>query len=349
MARCGFRRGDRNVISVLSQNLFQGLRLPGIVQMRGGSVRIHVVNFLRRNARIVQSQLHAGCTARAFRSGSRDVVSIAVRAVSDDFRENLCPPLKRMLLLFQNQNPGAFAHDEAASLRVKRNARAVRILSLAQCLHGREAADSKGRDRRLRSAADHQILIAVADPVERVADRIVAARAGRHRAGAHSAEAVINGNPGGGHIGDRHRNEERTDLLIPLLHAAQMLLLDDGEAADSAGDDHARVPASRLNGLFVLFLRRNPVNSRHLQCLCRCIKGKLRKPCHPESFSFVQTFRRVEVLHLRRKLYFKIRCIKLCNRSDAVFPFANFRPALFHAVPERVHGSEAGYHNLSFH
>ena len=332
-----------------SQNLFQSHRFSGIVQMRRGSVCIDIINVLRRNSGILQRKLHARSAAFSLRCGSRDVIRIAVCTVSDDFRKDLRSPLLRVLLLFEDQNAGPLSHHKAASVRIKRNACPVRIVASAECLHGRKSADSKRCDRRLGTSADHHLLIAVPDSVKRIADGIVSTRTCGDRAGAHSPQAIIDGNSGCRHVGDCHRNKERADLLKALFHSADMLLFNDRESSDSAGNDHAGIHAAFLYILCILSGVRNSPDACHLQCLRRCIEGKLGESCHPKRLSFVQPYGRVKIFHLCCQLHAKIRSVKQCNRANAVLSLTDFAPALFHAVSKGIHGSDSCHHNLFFH
>ena len=50
---------------------------------------------------------------------------------------------------------------------------------------------------------------------------------------------MLNGNAGGSHIRDHHRNEEGRDTFKSLLQSLRMFALHHFEAANAAGDNHA--------------------------------------------------------------------------------------------------------------
>src|ERR1051326_5078978 len=83
-------------------------------------------------------------------------MSVGRRAVPDDLRDDLRAPALGALPLFQNQHGRPVAHDEAVAVLVERPAGGLGIVvALRQRLHVREAGERERRDRRLRSARDH--------------------------------------------------------------------------------------------------------------------------------------------------------------------------------------------------
>ena len=136
------------------------------------------------------------------------MVSVAGGAVAHHLGVNLRPAGLGVLQFFQKQHARALAHDEAAALRVKGDGGPIGVLRLGQGLHGGKAADGQRRNGRLRAAAEHSVRVAVTDIVERIAYGVGAAGAGRHRTGAHSPEARINGYLSRRHIADGGGNIE---------------------------------------------------------------------------------------------------------------------------------------------
>ena len=182
--------------------------LPGVIEMGGGAVGVDVAHLLRRNAAVGQRHGHGLGTAAAVRKRGGDVVSVAGRAVTDHLGVDLGSPSLGVFQLLQKQHARTLAHNKAAALRVKGDRGPFGVLRLGQGLHRGKAADGQRRNGRLRAAAEHSVRVAVTDIVERIAYGVGAAGAGRHRTGAHSPEARINGYLSRRHIADGGGNIE---------------------------------------------------------------------------------------------------------------------------------------------
>lgn len=97
-----------------------GLDFADVPQRGGGAVRVDVVNVLRLHACVFQGHLHAACGAAAFRVRSGEVVGVCGDAVADEFPVNLGAAFLGMFQRFQNDDAGAFAHDEAVAVHIIR-------------------------------------------------------------------------------------------------------------------------------------------------------------------------------------------------------------------------------------
>src|SRR5690349_3724992 len=102
---------------------------------------------------------------------------VGTSAVTDDFRVDLRAALLRVLELFENHDPRAFANHEAVAITFERTRRMYRIVVVGgKRAHRGETRDAHRRDRRLRTAADHHVGIAALNDLEAVADRVCAGR-----------------------------------------------------------------------------------------------------------------------------------------------------------------------------
>src|ERR1700735_5458064 len=114
-----------------------------------------------------------------------------------------------MLVFFQDQYPGAFAHYEpiAACIPWTRGSSRI-IIACGQSTHGGEAGDRKRGDRCFAATADHHVRVAPLNYPERLADS-VRARSARSGAGEIGAgRAIANRDLAGSKIGDGSGNEK---------------------------------------------------------------------------------------------------------------------------------------------
>src|SRR5699024_7468146 len=193
-------------------------------------------------------------------------------------------------------------------------------------------------DAAFGAAADRQVLIAVPDAVEGVADGVGAARTGRDRAGAHALEPKADGHLAGGHVGDGHGHEEGADAVVALGFALEAFFLHDGQAADAAGDD-----CSAAGQVGVL-----KVQPCVLDGLGRSRHRKLGEAGHLARLALVDPPGGVEVLHFRRQLDFAVGRIVLGDRPDAALPAGHGGPAFGHRIARGVDRAEAGDHDSAF-
>ena len=78
--------------------------------------------------------------------------------VADQLRVDGRAALLGELQFLEDDDAGAFAHDEAVALAIERTAGVQRIVvARRQRAHRGEAADAHRRDRRLGAARDHHV------------------------------------------------------------------------------------------------------------------------------------------------------------------------------------------------
>ena len=236
-----------------------------------------------------------------------------------------------MLQRLQDDDAGAFAHDEAVAVLVERTrCRGRIVVALRQRRHVGEAADGHRRDRRLGAAADHHVRITVLNRAERIADRVRARGAGGDGRVVRTTCLEAHGDDAGRDVGDEHRDEEGADLALPALAVDVVLLLEALEATDTAPDDHPG--AIRVEGALGEPRVRHRLDGGSDRVL-RVRVGALRfLPLHgPE---------RIEPLQLARELHGEGGRIELrdsCGTGNAGLQGA---PSRRHIVADRRNGPE---------
>ncbi len=86
------------------------------------------------------------------------MVGVPAHSVAADVGQDIRPTVERMLVLFEDQNAGAFSYHEAVALTVPRARRPLGlVVTLRKRTHGRKAADAQRRDAGLPLAADHHV------------------------------------------------------------------------------------------------------------------------------------------------------------------------------------------------
>ena len=167
---------------------------------------------------------------------------VGAHAVADNLGEDVGAARLGELELFEDEDAGPLADDEAVAVLVEGPAgvRGV-VVAGGERLHGSEAADAHGGDRGLGAAGDHDVGVAALDDAEGVADGVRGGGAGRRRGLVRSLGAVANGDVPGGKVDDGGGDEERRDLARPAVHQVGVLALDDVEPADAGADVHTDV------------------------------------------------------------------------------------------------------------
>ena len=267
---------------------------------------IDVANLFRLHSAISQCQPHTGraaCTARC-RGGK--MVSIAVSAIAHNLGVNLSATLFSGLQFFQQQHTAALAHHKTAAPGIKGDRGPGRVVCGAEGFHAGEAAHPQRADAAFAAAAEHTVLVSIADTVERIPNRIGTACAGSDGAAAHTLQAKADGHLPRRPIADGHGDKVGADLFKAPLLAAGVFFLDRGQTTDPAGQDHAEpcvVDIFQCNAAVVDGF----VSGGH---------GKLGKPRHFAGFAPVNTFGRVKIFDFCGQFHLKIRCIKSRDRPN---------------------------------
>ncbi len=124
---------------MIAEGALDGRGFQFVAQRSGGAVGVDVADLLRREAGVAEGVAHHAVAT--FASGRRlgDVVGIGAHAVADNFGDDRRAALPGEFQLFQNQNPRAFADDEAVAILVPGTAGAMGIVvASGERAHGAE-------------------------------------------------------------------------------------------------------------------------------------------------------------------------------------------------------------------
>ncbi len=211
------------------------------------------------------------------------------QAVADDLGEDLCAACFGELELFEDEDAGAFADDEAVAVLVEGAAGVGGVVvASGESSHGGESGDAEGSDGGLGAAGDHGVGVAALDEAEGVADGVGAGGAGGGGGLVGAARAVLDGDVAGGEVDDGAGDEERRDLARAAVEQVDVFAFDDVEAADAGADVDAEAVA-----IFVGDLEAGVGHG-----LGGGGEGEVDEAAHLAGFFFVHEEERVEVLDL---------------------------------------------------
>src|SRR5438874_13636696 len=138
------------------------------------------------------------------------MVGIGRRAIADDFGERFGAAADRMLQLFNDEDAGTFAHDEAVAVAVEGAGRARwRFVEARRKGPGSgEAAEAHEIDAGFRAAANRNVGFAGSNEACGIADRLHARGASGDGRPDGTLEAVADGNMTGREICEKGRHGE---------------------------------------------------------------------------------------------------------------------------------------------
>src|SRR3954451_3585451 len=111
--------GAHGNFSVAAEHGFDRFQLGNVSNRRRGGMGVEMLDVTGLETGLPQRALHGAARAVAVFGAGRDVVGIGRRAVADDFGERFGAAADRMLQLFNDENTGTFAHDEAIAVTVE--------------------------------------------------------------------------------------------------------------------------------------------------------------------------------------------------------------------------------------
>ena len=285
------------------------------------------------DARFLQRQLEGADGTLRFRVRSGDVVGVAGVAVAHNLGVDLGPSGLGVLILLQDQDARAFAHDKAAAALVEWGAGLFRVLAGGQRLAVGKACNANRVDCGLCSARDDGVGIAVAHRAECLTDGICGGCAGGYNRQIWSLCVVTDGDVAARDVADHHWDQKRRDMARTALKELEALVGDGVDAAASAADIDAK--ALRLDVLAGF-------EPGILHCLGGSRHRVLGKQVHLSDLGFFNVLQRVEVLDLCTQLYLKIGYIKLGDGTDAALAGLERLPKRRHIVADRSDGTHAG-------
>ena len=177
--RLGRRHGEP--ARVLAEHPLDRQGLGLVVVRRRGAVGVDVADVLGPRARRPSAPPHGAHGAVALRIGRGHVVGVGRHAVADDLRVDARAAPARVLERSPARRcPPPSPRHEAVAVGVERPRGPLRlVVARGQRLHLRRSRRCvSGVDDGLGAAGDHHVGVAALDDLERVADRVVAGRAG---------------------------------------------------------------------------------------------------------------------------------------------------------------------------
>src|SRR5687767_8736725 len=241
--------------------------------------------------------------------------------------------LPGMLELFEDDDAGALADDEAVPILVERAAGTLGfVVARRERAQLAEAADAHRGDRRLRAARDHRIGVAALDDFERVADGMRRRRAGGAGCQVRALGAEPDRHLTGREVDDRRRDEERGDLARATLEQRRVLALDGRESADAGADADADVGRELWRDLKLRVVHRELGGG----------DGVLNEDVHFLDVFLLDELQRVEILDLRGDLRRVPGDIEPRDAGDTAPARQQRRPVGRRADAERRHQPDAG-------
>ena len=178
---------DGQLIGVLAEDQLDGRGLGGIVQRRGGAVRIDVVTSVRAKPGIGQRPPHRARRPVPGRIRLGRVKCVGGRGLAQHLGIDARAAGQRMLVLLQHHHRRALADHKPVPLGVKGPAGlGRRVVAGGQHAHAGETREEERVDLRLSATRQHHIRTAVADQVGGLADGL---RAGCAR-GSHGGQVA---------------------------------------------------------------------------------------------------------------------------------------------------------------
>ena len=303
-----FRRGDRQLVGVLAEQILDRERLDAIVVRRRRAVRVDVADLLRRDVGLPEGHVHDAHRPAAVLGRRRNVIRVAGHAVADDLGVDSRAARDGRFALFENDHAGPLADDEPIALLVERAARFVGlIVARRHRAHRGKPADAHRRNRRLRAAGNHRVGVAAPDDLERLPDRMRRRRARGAGRQVRPFGAEADRHLSCREVDDGCGNEERRDLPRPSGEERLVLALDAGEPADAGAHEHADVRGVRLG-------------NRQLRVIHRELRGRNRvldEDVHLLDVLLLDELQRIESLDFARDPRGKRGRVEARDLSDA--------------------------------
>ena len=139
---------------------------------------IDVVDLPRGNAGAFDCRVHTAQRPRAILGWRSDVISVSRESIADDLGINFRAPAFGVLIRFEHNNSGTFAHHEAVTIAIVGTRSAFRRIIEGR---GKRATSHKSRhadprDWRFRAARDHNLCVTEGHQSRSISDGMCAGR-----------------------------------------------------------------------------------------------------------------------------------------------------------------------------
>ena len=221
-------------------------------------MRIEMANLSRRNPCLGDRNLHGPARAVAILRTGRDVVRIRGRAVADKLGERFCTARQRVAQFLNDQDAGAFAHDEAVPRHVE-GARGLGrpvIEASRKRACGSKATEADDVHACFRATAHGDVGLIGADKTSRIANRLDAGRARCHRCAERAFEAMADRDVTRRQVHQEGRYRKRRQAADTAQVDRAHRLGDGGKPADAGSDDRGCAQAIRFRARLPIRLRK---------------------------------------------------------------------------------------------
>ena len=294
---------------------------------------VEIADSVRFQFGVAQRIAHDAIAAFMLGRGLRHMIGVRAHAITDDFGQDGRAAAAGMLQFFQDQNAGAFTHDEAVAILVPGTAGASRIVVAGgKRAHSSESAYAHGSDGGFSTTCDHDVGILVLDDAKGIADGMSAGGAGRGRGFIGAFGAVLHRNMSGGEVDDGGGDEKGRDLARTTVDERLVLAFDHIESTDAGTDVNADA--------FVIFGR--DLQARHPNGFIRRGERKVDEAAHFFYFFSLDEIERVEIPDFGGNLAGKRGGIEGGDAIDPTFSGGERRPYLAAGMAQRADHADAG-------
>ena len=204
VASGGLGRTDRKA-AVCAEQGFDCREFAFVAHRGRGGVGIQVLNLGCVHAGLAQCLLHGAAGAVAIFGPGGHVVRVGAGAIAHQLGDGCGAACQGMLQLFDDQQAGAFAHDETIAGLIEGARGALRgvVVIAREGACGSEASQADSVNGRLRPAAERYVDFPRANHPCSVADGLDARRTCGHRSPQWPLETMTDGDMTGGHIAEK--------------------------------------------------------------------------------------------------------------------------------------------------
>ena len=166
------------------------------------------------------------------------MIGISCSAITYYFTVNLSSSCFSMFQFFQNEYSGSVSHDKTISVFIKRFTGIFWIFRRRKCCQVRKSSHTDLTDRRLSTAGNTSIQIAMLNIPKCSANAICSCCARSDNIFTYSLSSQTDCNITSRHITDRHRNKQRRHTRRSFFVQTNHLLLHCHQTANTGTYDH---------------------------------------------------------------------------------------------------------------
>lgn len=249
------------------------------------------------------------------------MISVGIAAITADFTVNVSAAFLSVFQFFQEDDAGAFAHDETIAVFIE-GARCMSrvIVARAQSFHSGKASYGTGRYSGFGTTGNSGVEFAALDHAVSSADGVRACGTSRDNAGTMALEAEEDGYLARCHVGNHLRYDEGVDAGRTFREQAFVQVVERFHTANARTDDGADAVA-----VFFIQIDFGIVKSQFGSSY-----GELRGRVHMADFFTVDAVvSGVKIFDFAGNAGSIFGCVKVGNGANAVF-------AVEQGIPESI-------------